>query len=562
MAMKTQSSVLGLIALVAFVMMACGGDATPSAGTSVAEPRPAISQELRVNLGGEPSSLDPQLATALPEFSVIRQVLQGLLGFNPDLGLEPVVATQVPTVENGGISADGLVYTFQLRRDATWADGESVTADDFAYAIRRLMDPEVAAPYAQMYSAIKGAMEYNSAVDADPATRQALRDAVAVETPDEYTLRVTLEAPNPTFLQKMALVSVYPVRRDIVEEFQSQWTEAGNFVGNGPFVMTEWVHQDHITLEANPNYWGDGPKLDKITFRMITDPNAELAAYRNDELDLSQVPTGTERAILADPAEASEVIRSPQLFTFGLFFNTSLPPFDDVRVRQAFATAIDREAWVEKVKNGVGRPATSWLPPEMPGYDPEVGKEYAFDPETASRLLSENGHSNGNGFSSITFTYVDAGDGRIMAQFIQAQIKDNLGIDLTLEPLDPPAYFQQVLGGRQFELTGIGWGADYPSPETFLAPFFATGAEQNIVQYSNPDFDRLAELASVELDGLKRPALWADAYAVVSKDVPVAPFFYGERFFLKKPHVRGLTLTGVDGAIPGDTRLNEVFLAP
>ncbi len=560
--MKIRSGVLGMIAAVAFVILACGGDASPSAGTSVAEPVPAITQELRVNLGGEPSSLDPQLATALPEFSVIRQVLQGLLGFNPELGLEPVVATQVPTVENGGISADGLVYTFRLREDATWTDGENVTAGDFAYAIKRLLDPEVAAPYAHMYSAVKGAMEYNSAVDADAPTRQALRDAVAVEAPDQYTLRVTLEAPNPTFLQKMALVSVYPVRRDLVEGFQGRWTETGNFVGKGPFVMTEWVHQDHITLEANPNYWGDGPKLDKITYRMITDPNAELAAYRNGELDLSQVPVGTEGAILADPAQAKEVIRAPQLFTFGLFFNTSVPPFDDVRVRQAFATAIDREAWIDKVKNGVGRPATSWLPPEMPGYDPEVGKEYTFDPEAATRLLGENGHSNGNGSASISFTYVDAGDGRVMAQFIQAQIKDNLGIDLTLDPLDPPAYFQQVLGARQFELTGIGWGADYPSPETFLAPFFATGAGQNIVQYSNPDFDQLAELASLELDQQLRPELWARAHAVVLKEVPVVPFFHGERFFLKKPIVRGLTLTGVDGAIPGDTRLHEVFLAP
>ena len=198
----------------------------------------------------------------------------------------------------------------------------------------------------------------------------------------------------------------------------------------------------------------------------------------------------------------------------------------------------------------------------MPGYDPEVGKEYTFDPEAANQLLAGNGHSNGNGFASISFTYVDAGDGRVMAQFIQAQIKDNLGIDLTLDPLDPPAYFQQVLGARQFELTGIGWGADYPSPETFLAPFFATGAGQNIVQYSNPDFDRLAELASLELDQQLRPELWARAHAVVLKEVPVVPFFHGERFFLKKPHVRGLTLTGIDGAIPGDTRLYEVFLAP
>ena len=248
----------------------------------------------------------------------------------------------------------------------TWSDGERVTSDDFSYAIKRLLDPEVAAPYAHLYAPIRGAMQYNGSGDLEVSTRLALRDAVAVETPDVHTLRITLEAPSPTFLQKMALVSVYPVRQDLVERFGSRWTEAGNFVGNGPFVMTEWTHQDHITLRANPSYWGSGPKLDTITYRMMTDPNAELAAYRNGELDISRVPPGAENTILADPSQAKELIRSPQLFTFGLFFNTSLPPFDDVRVRQAFATAIDREAWVERVKNGAGEPATSWLPPGMP----------------------------------------------------------------------------------------------------------------------------------------------------------------------------------------------------
>ena len=289
------------------------------------------------------------------------------------------MATQVPTVENGGISQDGLTYTFKLRDDVTWSDGEKVTAQDFAYSIKRLLDPDLAGQFSSLYMVIQGGQEYSGSAEADAATRQALLSAMAVDAVDAHTLRITLAEPNPTFLQKLALVPAYPVREDIVAKFGDRWTEAGNYVGNGPYVMTEWVHQDHITLEANSDYWGTKPKLSGITYRMITDANAELAAYRSDELQLSSVPAGTEKAILDDAVLGGEVVRSPQAFSLGLFFNTTVAPFDNVKVRQAIATAIDRGAWIDKVKNGVGKAATSWIPPEVPGHDPSLGKEYAFN---------------------------------------------------------------------------------------------------------------------------------------------------------------------------------------
>ena len=326
--------------------------------------------------------------------------------------------------------------------------------------------------------------------------------------------------------------------------------------------MTEWVHQDHITLEANPAYWDAGPKLDKISLRMIADPNSELAAYRNDELELSRVPPGTEAAILADPSLGQEVVRVLDLFTLGLFLNNVAPPFDNLKVRQAFAAAINREAWIDQVSNGVGRAATSWLPPEMPGHDPELGKEYAFNRDLAGRLLADAGFPGGEGFPRVTFTFANVGGERIIAEFIQAQIKENLGVEIALEPLDPPAFFQRVLGARQFQMTSVGWGADYPDPEAFLAPLFITGSGNNIIGYSIPEFDRMAMMASIELDQAKRLELWKGAHEILVKDAPIVFFFYQERFFLVKPEVKGLTLTGIDGAIPGDTRLAEVFSAP
>jgi oligopeptide transport system substrate-binding protein len=522
-----------------------------------------MKQELRLNLGGEPGTLDPHRASSPVEFSVIRQVFQGLLGFKPDLTLEPGIATQVPTVDNGGISPDGLIYTFNLRKDAAWSDGRPVTARDFAYSLRRLLDPEVAAPLSFLYLIIEGAQRFNNAArDLKPEALVALREAVGVEALDDHTLRITLERPSPTLLQKMALVPAYPVRQDIVEAAGEPWTEVGRYVGNGPYIMTEWVHQDHITLEASPNYWGPRPTLRKIALGMITDVNAELAAYQRDELDLAQVPPGAEGAILADPNLAQQLLRTPSLTTFGLFFNTREAPFDDVKVRQAFTTAIDRDAWIHKVKGGAGRPATSWLPPGLPGYDPALGGEYTFDRARAADLLAGAGFPGGAGLPTVTLTYVEAEDQRLMSQFLQSQIRENLGVEVVLESLDPVSYGQKVVGARKFQMTPFGWVADYPDAEDFFSLLFVTGAPINITGYSNAELDRTAALAASKPDQEKRIELWEGAHHLLVEDAPVAFLFYGESFHLKKPRVQGLTPTGIDGIIPGETRLSEVFIIP
>ena len=536
--------------------------ATEAPPTPTVTATPVVEQVFRANLQAEPSTLDPQLASLATDVSVIRQVFDGLLGFGTDMGLMPVVAAAMPTVANGGISSDGLIYTFKIKQGVTWSDGVSVTASDFAYAIGRLLDPDLAARNAGQYFAIVGAMEYNGSVGADAQTRETLRSAVGVEAVDDETLRVTMARPDPTFLHKMALPFVYPVRRDIIEQHAEQWTEAGNYIGNGPFRMTEWAHQDHITLSARADYWGQNPLLDTIVLRMIGDPNAELAAYRNGELEISQVPPGTERSISEDATLSQELVRFSTLSTIGLFFNTTSPPFDNMMVRQAFATAIDRNAWVEKVKNGVGIAATSWLPPGMPGYDAEAGSEYEFDAARAQQLLADAGFPGGDGLPSITYTYIALQDQPVIAQFVQAQLKENLGVDVDLEPLDPPSFFQQVVGGRQFQVTAVGQIADYPDPESFLAPFFVSPSPNNISSYSNAEFDGLAGQAAAELDQQTRIGLWQRAHEIMLGEAPITSLFHDERFFLKKPGVQGLTFTGLDGAIPGDTRLGEVFLTP
>lgn len=553
--MRKRSKFIYLIApllAVVFLFTSCGSPTNEPAQTS------GVPQVLRVNLPGEPNTIDPNRASWSSERTIIMQVFEGLLGFAQDLSLVPAVAKEIPTTGNGGISADGKTYTFKLKPNVTWSDGKKVTAKDFEYSIKRLFDPALAAEYTSFYFDIIGGEAYYTSTEKDAAALAKLRDAIGVKAVNDTTLEIKLKSPRPTFLQLMALWPVNPLREDIITANGEKWTEPPNYIGNGPYVMTEWVHQDHITLKINDKYWGTKPKLTEITLKMITDANAALAAYRNDELDISGVPIGTEKATKADPTLGPQILRYPELVTFGPQFNVTVPPFDNKKVRQAISTAIDRDAFVEKVRNGVGKPATSWIPPGMPGYDPELGKQYTFNPTKAKQLLSEAGYADPSKLPQIKYQYSDTASNKLIAEFMQAQLKDNLGVTLTLEPMEPKA-FSAMVNAEKHTWAWFGWGADYPDPDNWLPEIYGTGAGVNHTLYSNPEFDKISKQAMGELDNTKRLKLWADAHKIVVEDVPVAFMFYRERFVLVKPTLKGLKTTGMDGSVAGDMFFNEAY---
>jgi oligopeptide transport system substrate-binding protein len=515
------------------------------------EKAPAAPQVLRVNLAGEPATIDPNRASWADQRSVVVQCFEGLLGFNQDLTLKAVVAKEIPSVANGGISSDGKTYTFKLRTDVTWSDGTKVKATDIEYSIKRMLNPSLACEYAYLYYNIVGSVAYNSAADQSEGNMTALRDAVGVKALDDYTLEIKVDQAQPTFLQLMALWPVYPVREDIITQYGDQWTEPPHYVGNGPFILTEWVHQDHMTFKVNDNYWGTKPKLSEIQYKMISDVNSELAAYKNNELDMARVPPGSEKTIMADPVLNKETVRYNELTTFAFQFNLTKPPFNNLKVRQAFSTAIDRVSFVDKVRAGVGRPALSWIPPGMPGYDANLGKAYEFNTTKAKQLLAEAGYSDVSKLPQIKFQFNDSAGNRLIAQFLQGQMQDNLGITITLEPMESKA-FQQMVNAEQHTWAWFGWGADYPDPENWLPAMFETGAGNNHTLYSNPAFDALCEQGKYELDDAKRAEIWAKAAKILSDDSPIVTVFYRERFWLAKPNVKDLITTAMDGQIPGD----------
>jgi oligopeptide transport system substrate-binding protein len=525
-----------LIAALALVATACGGG-----GGSVSN-QLAPNQELRLRIANDPGTFDPQLASYSEEISVVKQLFRGLFTYDQDLNLVPSVAAELPTKENGGISEDGLTYTIKLRSDAQWSDGRPVTAEDFVFAFQRLFDPEAGAQgyYFDFYTAIEGA--------ADLAYDEGgTAEGVGVSALDASTLQITLAQPQPTLLTLLALWPASPLRQDIIEQHGEAWIEPGNLIGNGPFVLVEYTTEGQVVLEKNANYVGpDQPTLERLVYRIIPDDSAALIAYENGEIDVTSIP-----AVDAKRFDGNrEQVRYPQLETFALQYNNAQPPFDDPLVRRAFSRAIDREAYIAAVQQGVGLPALGWLPPGMPGADPAVGSDLAFDPEAARSLLAEAGYPDGAGFPTVTIMVNDSEDSRLTAEFLQEQIRQHLNVTIDIETVEETLFFDRYFES-DFEVTWLSWFADYGDPESMLTALFASDGGFNVFGYSNAEVDALFEQAASELDQAARLALYGEAHRLIVADQVVTPVFYPERNYLVKANVADLITTALD-AEPGD----------
>lgn len=546
-----------------------GGTTAPAAATKApaASADMAPNQEFRVNMSGEPPTLDPNLASWEASIGVIERVWEGLLKFDKDLNATAGIAKEVPSTANGGISADGKTYTFKLRDGLKWSDGKPLKAGDIVYSTKRMLDPALAAEYASFYYNIVGAEELNTSKEKDATKIKALQDAVGVSAPDDLTVVFKLKQAQASFLSLAALWPVTPLREDVVKngstaEKPDGWTnDPKNLIGNGPFKMTEWVHQDHITLVPNENYYGTKPKLTKITFLMVTDVQANYAAYLNGEREATIVPTALVDQVQKDPNLKDQVVRFPRLSTFGTQFNNTKPPFNNAKVRQAFATAIDRQAFIDKIRRGVGKPATSWIPPGMPGYDANLGTQYKLDAAKAKQLLADAGFPNGQGFPKVAFQFSNTGNNPVYAQFFQEQWKTNLGLDIALEPMEPKA-FSELVNRKEHQIGWYGWGADYPDPENWLPEIFGTGGGNNKTGYSNPQVDQLMKQAAAESDPQKRLQMWGQAQKAIVDEAPMAFVFFDEGMFLVKPYVKDIWFYGMDkNTAPGAESYTQVWLA-
>jgi len=391
-----------------------------------------------------------------------------------------------------------------------------------------------------------------------------LRDGVGVKAVDDNTLTIELVNPAPYFLSMAALWIGVPVREDDAANVQDLVTGVPeHFIGNGPFMLTEHEQGTKATWEANPNYQGPlGPvKLKGIEMAMIADSAVAFQAYKNGELDIGGVAPEDLAAVQGDAALSKEVVDLPGSCTFYLGFNVNKPPFDNVKVRQAFAQAFDRDAWVRDVFSGLGAPTQTFIPPGFPGY--EKSDQWKFDPAAAKQSLADAGFADLTKLPEIKLTFSSSARNKVRFEWVANQIKQNLGVDAKLDPVDPTAYTALVKDPKTTpQMFYLGWCADYPDPQDWLTLVFKTGGSASgRIGWADKQFDDLVTKADIEPDAAKRADLYAQAQKLLIDEAPVAFTSNDINKALVKPYVKGVKVTPLD-YIPGFFNLPNLEVSP
>jgi oligopeptide transport system substrate-binding protein len=378
---------------------------------------------------------------------------------------------------------------------------------------------------------VVNAKAYNTGGVKDP-------NLVGVRALSPTRLEVRLERPLVYFPSLTTFMVTFPQRRDLIERFGSHWTDPQHLVTNGPFRLTDWRHEYRLTLEANARYYGGRSKLDRVLMYVVNERTTALTLYQTGDLDLVQLPP---EAIPTFEGTA-EHARKPILRGYYVGFSVNKAPFTDPRIRRAFALALDREEF-PKILRGGERAARSWVPPGMFGYEPSVG--LPFDPDRARRLLTEAGYPGGQGLPPLTYVYNTGPVNTLIAENLQAQWKRNLNVSVALDNAEWKVYLKRLQNDPP-ALFRLGWGADYPDPDNFMA-LFTAGSGNNHSGWANPRYDALVAEAAAEPDPQKRLALYRQAQRILTEeDVPIIPLFADVQNVLIKPWVNGLVLNAME----------------
>ncbi|SUY46959.1 oligopeptide ABC transporter periplasmic oligopeptide-binding protein [Clostridium putrefaciens] len=502
-------------------------------------------QVIVYNLGADPKTLDPALNAAVDGATVLSNAFEGLTKLdNKDAPIAGVA-------ERWDISSDELEYTFHLRKDAKWSDGQQVKASDFEYAWKRALDPNTAAEYAYQLYYLKNAESYNSK-EAKDGKAKATVDEIGVKAIDDSTLKVTLEYPTKYFLSLTAFPTYFPVRKDIVDKNPTAWSnEVSSYISNGPFKMSEWKPKDTITFVKNENYWNESKiKLEKIEYKMIDEATAALSAFKTGQFDIIESPPAQELPNLLKDGTAKIY---PSLGTYFYCLNLSdkaegvdkeaAKALKDPKVRKALTLAINRKDIVENVTKGEQIPAVSFVPKGIKesGDKDFQNKEY-YKPEgnieEAKKLLAEAGYPEGKGFPTIPLSYNTNQGHQNIAQAVQDMWRKNLGIEVELKN-EEWKVFQESRNNKDYIIARHGWIGDYSDPMTFLDMWSSTSGN-NDAAYDNKDYDKALNNAKNELDPAKRMAFLHEAEDLLMNDMPIVPIYYYTNIICQKDYVKGV----------------------
>ena len=519
--MNRARNILAFVTLAILIAIVAGLTGKASAR----KPFQGSPQQALILAGGEstnPREYDP----ATTHGSGDKLVYSGLVAFDPYLNLTPDLA------ETWDVSPDGTVYTFHLRENARFHDGRPVTTQDVIYSWERALSPTLASDTALTYMGdILGAREMANGEADHVSGLRAL---------DEHTLQVTIDAPKPYFLLKLTYPTAFVLDKGNVESGE-EWFRTPN--GTGPFKLTEWRRFEQITYEANPDFYLGKPSIPTVIIKLFS--GVGLRLYESNEIDITGVSYSSVERFL-NPTEPlhNELVTGVNLCTGFVTFDTTQPPFDDVKVRQAFSMAFDRQKYIDVVLNGRALPAIGLYPPGLPGFN--IGLQgLPYDPERARQLLAESKY--GNNLHPIIYT--DAGIGSYVGADVAALAQmwqQVLGVDITIENLEPNYYIDKIYAGEHGQIFGGGWCADYPDPENFADVLFHSESAQNSGGYSNPELDALLEAARVEQDVSKRIEMYQQAEQIIVDDAPVLFTIHSLSYQLVKPYVKGYVFTPID----------------
>lgn len=487
---------------------------------------------LHVGNGAEPQSLDPHLAGGTVDHNVLSALYEGLVTLD-----ERTFAPRPGAAERWEISADGLRYTFHLRRGAQWSNGDALTARDWMFSFRRALSPALGSEYKDALFPVKNAEDFARGRVTDFAR-------VGFRAPDDFTLEITLAQPTAYFLAVLRTNVCFPVHAASVErggarfdDRTARWSRAAPLVGNGPFRLREWRDHAHIAVEKNPRYW-DAPRvrLREIVFYPSESTQSQELSFRAGQLHTTwDVPLSKLDAYRQDAPALLRV--EPYFESYFLRFNTTRAPFTDPRVRRALALAVDRAAIVKNILRGGQTPAHALTPPGLAGYTPPAA--LAHDLAAAKKLLAEAGFPEGRGFPRVELTTISSEINQRIAEAVQQMWRRDLGIEITIIQKEFKILLQAIDNAvLDFAIARGRWIAEYPDPLTYLS-IFTAGNGVNGTGFADLAYDTMIAAAALEPTAAARLAALQRAEAYLLERMPIAPIYWGSRTTLVAPSVRG-----------------------
>ncbi|MDC0764019.1 peptide ABC transporter substrate-binding protein [Brevibacillus sp. AG] len=499
---------------------------------ATAKPTTSEPMVLQWSITGEPSTMDAGIATDSTSMDMINLTFEGLTSVDRQGQMINAIA------ESYTHTPDFTHFTFIIRKDAKWSNGDPVTAHDFEYAIKRNLDPKTASGYAYQLFYIKGGEDFY--------TGKGKQEDVGVKAKDDYTLDFTLRSPTPFFRELTSFTTYYPLHKKNIES-NPQWaTEAKTIVGNGPFVMDKWEHKSKLTFSKSPTYWDNANvKLDQIQIVIIEDNNTALSMFENGDLDWGGYPSfGLSPDAVGQIKEEGKLLVADNPGTKAVIFNTERPPFTNKKIRQAFSYSINRQQLVDNILQTGVPPAYGWVPVSM-GLNPDG--YFKEDVAKAKQLLAEGMEELGlSQFPKVTYYYDTGETDKKLAQALQDEWKKTLGVDIDIRTSEWKVFNEDVQNGK-YDFGIWLWGADFNDPINFLEMYKDLGGN-NVVRFNNKEYRDLLNKSYYETDEQKRKQLLFYSERILMEEMPLAPLHFRGNAYIKNDKVKDFVIFPLGGS--------------